>query len=110
MSDFGSAAADDQPRRKSGRRYWLHIALLLATVFTTSLVGSRMQQNFQANLPPLGVEELWDAFVHGWSQPLSLIDGLPFSITLLTILLAHEFGHFLTCVHYGLDASLPYLL
>jgi hypothetical protein len=110
MSDLGPAAADDHLRRKSGRRYWLHIALLLATLFTTSLVGSRMQQNFQANLPPLGVEELWDAFVHGWSQPLSLLAGLPFALTLLTILLAHEFGHFLTCLHYGLDASLPYFL
>ena len=32
-----------------------------------------MQRDFQANLPPLGVEELWDAFVHGWSQPLALL-------------------------------------
>jgi len=89
-------------------RYWLHTALLLATICTTSLVGSRMQQDFSANLPPLGVEELWDAFVHGWSQPLALLGGLPFSLTLLTILMAHELGHYLTCLRYGLDASLPY--
>ena len=63
---------------------------LLATLLTTSLVGSRMWRDFQANLPPLGVEELWDAFVHGWSQPLALLGGLPFSLTLLTILMAHE--------------------
>ena len=97
-------------RPRSRPRYWLHIALLLATLFTTSLVGSRMQRDFQANLPPLGVEELWDAFVHGWSQPLALLGGLPFSLTLLTILMAHELGHYLTCLHYGLDASLPYFL
>ena len=35
--------------------------------------------------------------------------GCP-SLTLMTILLAHEFGHFLTCVYYRLDASLPYFL
>ncbi len=69
-----------------------------------------MQQDFLANLPPLGVEELWDAFVNGWRHPAALLYGLPFSLTLLTILLAHEFGHFVTCVHYGLDASLPYFL
>ena len=79
------------------------------TLFTTSLVGSRMQQGFQANLP-LGVEDIWEAFASGWQHPANLLDGLPFSLTLLTILLAHEFGHFLTCMHYGIDASLPYFL
>jgi len=103
-------ASPVENRPRSRPRYWLHIALLLATLFTTSLVGSRMQRDFQANLPPLGVEELWDAFVHGWSQPLALLGGLPFSLTLLTILMAHELGHYLTCMHYGLDASLPYFL
>jgi membrane-associated protease RseP (regulator of RpoE activity) len=98
------------PVPRSGRRYWLHVALLILTLITTSIVGARMQQDFRANLPPLGVEELWDAFVNGWRQPAALLDGLPFSLTLLTILLAHEFGHFLTCVHYQLDASLPYFL
>jgi membrane-associated protease RseP (regulator of RpoE activity) len=97
-------------RRKSAHRYWLHIGLLLATLLTTSIVGSRMLRDFQGNLPPLGVEELWDAFVNGWRQPAALLDGLPFSLTLLAILLAHEFGHFFTCVNYRLDASLPYFL
>ena len=68
-----------------------------------------MQQDFQANLP-LSVEEVWEAFVSGWRHPAQLLEGLPFSLTLLTILLAHEFGHFLTCVHYRIDASLPYFL
>jgi membrane-associated protease RseP (regulator of RpoE activity) len=108
--DGNDSYFEASPRRKSAHRYWLHIGLLLATLLTTSIVGSRMQQDFQANLPPLGVEELWDAFVNGWRQPAALLDGLPFSLTLLIILLAHEFGHFLTCVHYGLDASLPYFL
>ncbi len=69
-----------------------------------------MQQDFQANLPPLGVDELWDVYSNGWRQPLLLLGGLPFSLTLLAILLAHEFGHYLMCVYYRLDASLPYFL
>jgi len=68
-----------------------------------------MQAAFQSNLP-LGVEEIWDAFVSGWRHPAQLLEGLPFSLSLLTILLAHEFGHFLTCVHYRIDASLPFFL
>jgi len=91
------------------QRYWLHFILLIATLFSTCLVGSRMQQNFQSNLP-LGVEDVWDAFVSGWRNPAALVDGLPFSLTLLTILMAHELGHFVTCMYYRLDASLPYFL
>ena len=39
-----------------------------------------------------------------------LLDGLAFSITLMTILLAHELGHYFACRYYGIDASLPYFL
>jgi membrane-associated protease RseP (regulator of RpoE activity) len=45
-----------------------------------------------------------------WQQPSYLLPGLPFSLTLLTILLAHEFGHFLTARYYLVDASLPYFI
>jgi membrane-associated protease RseP (regulator of RpoE activity) len=33
--------------------------------------------------------------------------GLPFALALMTTLLAHEFGHFLQAVRYGVPASLP---
>ena len=36
--------------------------------------------------------------------------GLPFSLTLLAILLAHEFGHYLAALYHRVDASLPYFL
>ena len=39
-----------------------------------------------------------------------LLSGLPFSLTLLAILLAHEFGHYLAALYHGVDASLPYFL
>jgi membrane-associated protease RseP (regulator of RpoE activity) len=90
-------------------RIWLHAGLLLATLFTTCLVGSRMQQSFHGNLP-LSADDIWNAFANGWRDPATLLAGLPFSLTLLTILMAHELGHFLTCVYYRLDASLPYFL
>ena len=35
---------------------------------------------------------------------------MPFSLTLLTILLAHEFGHYLAAMYHRVDASLPYFL
>jgi membrane-associated protease RseP (regulator of RpoE activity) len=36
--------------------------------------------------------------------------GLPFSLTLIAILLAHEFGHYFACRAFGVRATLPYLL
>ena len=36
--------------------------------------------------------------------------GAPFSFTLLSILLAHELGHYFTCRHYGIRATYPYFI
>ena len=43
-------------------------------------------------------------------DPMVLLYGLPFSLTLLSILLAHEMGHYLTCRYYGIRATLPYVI
>jgi membrane-associated protease RseP (regulator of RpoE activity) len=39
-----------------------------------------------------------------------LVGGLAFSIALMTTLLAHELGHFLQALRYGVPASLPYFI
>jgi membrane-associated protease RseP (regulator of RpoE activity) len=41
---------------------------------------------------------------------LNLLDGLPFAASLLAILAAHEFGHYLTARHLGSPTSLPYFI
>src|SRR4030095_12609152 len=40
----------------------------------------------------------------------SLAAGLPFSVTLLTILVTHEAGHYVMCRRHGIAASLPHVL
>src|SRR5207247_9873993 len=45
-----------------------------------------------------------------WRTPSLLITGLPFSLAIMAILLAHEMGHYLTCRYYGISASLPYFI
>jgi membrane-associated protease RseP (regulator of RpoE activity) len=45
-----------------------------------------------------------------WRHPGQVFSGLPYSLTLLTILLAHEMGHYLACMYYRVDASLPYFI
>lgn len=94
-------------------RYWLHTLLLLATIFTTLVVGARMEFNFLNNLPPfVAGDEYLPFFPLKWvlEQPARLLLGVPFSATLLTILLAHEMGHYLYCRYYGVWATLPYFI
>jgi membrane-associated protease RseP (regulator of RpoE activity) len=40
----------------------------------------------------------------------ALIIGLSFSVPLLFVLVAHEFGHYIACRIYGVDATLPYFI
>lgn len=95
------------------QRYWLHILLLLATCFTTLVVGARMQYDFQNNLPAFAVsDDSLPFFPVSWTfeQPSRLLLGLPFAATLMLILLAHEMGHYLYCRYYGVDATLPFFI
>jgi hypothetical protein len=95
------------------RRYWLHALLLLATVFTTLVVGARMEFNFLHNLPILAAgDEFLPFFPVEWAleKPSHLLLGIPFSATLLLILLSHEMGHYLYCRYYGVYATLPFFI
>src|SRR5947208_8420849 len=79
-------------------RYWLHILLFLATIFTTLVVGAKMEFDFLHNVPPfIHGDETLPLFPVRWAlqEPSRLLLGIPFSATLLLILLAHEMGHYL---------------
>ena len=91
------------------RRLALHIALLALTLLTTTIVGSGLGISFYANLP-LTLNTFWNTLLRLPGEPALLFIGLPYSVTLLCILLAHEMGHYVACQRYGIDASLPYFL
>lgn len=44
------------------------------------------------------------------SHPSILLWGLPFSLTLLAILLAHELGHYFACRYYGISCTPPFFI
>jgi len=44
------------------------------------------------------------------SQPVLLLKGLPFALTLMSILLAHEMGHYIVGRRYNAPVSLPYFI
>lgn len=91
-------------------RYWLHLLLLLTTVATSTVMGAVFAQNFRSNQPAFDLERDLEALESIWANPWLALEGLPFSLTLLGILLAHELGHYLACVRYRVDATLPYFL
>src|SRR5579863_6743639 len=96
-----------------GERYWLHALLLLATCFTTLVVGARLEFNFLHDLPPfVAGDEYLPFFAVKWAlqHPSRLLLGIPFSATLLGILLAHEMGHYLYCRYYGVRATPPFFI
>ena len=95
--------------RASRPPYWLHILLLVLTLISTTAVGARMVENFRLDRPAFSLDDfpgVWETLRH----PARLPAGLPFSLTLMTILLAHELGHYLACRRYGVNASLPYFI
>lgn len=96
-------------RRK--RPFVLALMLFVLTVISTLAVGREFSLSYAQNRAPfagLGNPFLptWQALMH----PRLLLQGLPFSLTLISILLVHELGHFFACRYYGIDSSYPYFL
>ncbi|MBI4903314.1 MAG: site-2 protease family protein [Acidobacteria bacterium] len=112
---YPSAGLDGLGRRRQWflpvrARLWLHIVLFLLTIASTTFVGARIVENFQQNRPSFDLEADLAACVEIARDPSRIVAGIAFSAPLLLILLAHELGHYIACLHYGLDATLPFFL
>jgi membrane-associated protease RseP (regulator of RpoE activity) len=86
---------------------WVNILLFAATVVSTLVVGTFLMSGFQSETltgPAIGPFEMI------LNNPGDLVEGIPFAFALLSILMAHEMGHYLTCRHYGISATLPYFI
>ncbi len=84
--------------------------LFLVTACSTTAVGMRYMHNFRLGQPPIASDADVLPYAWVWSNLAHWGDGIPFSLTLITILLAHEFGHYFACKAYRVRSSLPYLL
>lgn len=72
----------------------LFILTLLSVLFTGGLYG------FEGELPQDTLQLIWSLIKSGW----------PFALTLLTILGAHEFGHYFAGRKHGVQVTLPYFI
>jgi membrane-associated protease RseP (regulator of RpoE activity) len=97
----------------SGRRILVHTLLLLFTAVTTTITGAAwvVQTPDSSSLAALivaPVAALVRETLAGNLFPLT--QGLIFTAALLTILAAHEFGHYFACRYYGIRATLPFFI
>ncbi|MBI4824020.1 MAG: site-2 protease family protein [Nitrospirae bacterium] len=71
---------------------YLHVLLFLLTFLTTTLAGA-----LQKGVNPL-------------KEPWRISEGIPFSFTLMAILLSHELSHYFAGRMHRIKATLPYFI
>ncbi|MFW6448351.1 MAG: site-2 protease family protein [Halobacteriota archaeon] len=71
---------------------WTNVVLFLATVVSTAYVGA-----------------IW-YHVDVGADPLGIVRGWPFVVSVLGVLGIHELGHYVASRYYGVQASLPYFI
>jgi membrane-associated protease RseP (regulator of RpoE activity) len=87
----------------------LALTLFLLTLCTCLAAGTQFAVAYTKNQAVS-----FDEFAHGFTlfyrHPAALASGLPFALTLLLILLAHELGHFFACRHHHIRSSYPFFI
>jgi membrane-associated protease RseP (regulator of RpoE activity) len=108
---------------KPTSKEWLrHSLLFLLTAITTTfagIIGTGQEVDLPQPttvvgwilyIPHVYIATVVNLFTFMLHNPHVLIQGLTFSSALLTILLAHEMGHYIACRRYGVDATLPFFI
>ncbi len=99
QSDGQAGIPEYRIRKPEAPNYRLHILLFGLTFMTTTIAGvnlagfSRFTSLFQLI-----------------SHPQYLLKGLPFSLSLMFILMMHEMGHYVTSRIHRVKATLPYFI
>lgn len=92
-------------------KLWVQLALLAATIVTTTLVGGCHYLSFStdfATLTDANTGQLDPGAL--FTDPAFYARGLWYSLTILAILGCHEMGHYVMCMRYHVDATRPYFL
>jgi membrane-associated protease RseP (regulator of RpoE activity) len=89
-------------RPKFQHRYTPHIVLFLLTFLTTTFKEAFWYAFYAVEAGSAGPSQYFTA--------ATFVQGLWYSLPVLAILGAHEFGHYILCRRHQVDASLPYFL
>ena len=98
------------PRMLRRRRALVIAAVLFGlTLLSTLAAGVQFATDYASN-QATSLEDFFHGYTAIFSEPRLLLAGLPFSFTLIGILLAHELGHYFACRYYSISASYPYFI
>ncbi|MGB4704817.1 MAG: site-2 protease family protein [Candidatus Saccharicenans sp.] len=93
----------------SGKKGWINLVLFILTILSTFFVGYLWGINYvYAGRNPEEISALLNLSL--FKKPELIRLSLIYSLSLLTILLGHELGHYLTCRRYRVQATLPYFI
>lgn len=80
---------------------WWNIALFIATLLSVMFTGATLASDGNTSM----------FVINSYQDLLNLaISGLPFAVSLLLILGAHEFGHYLVGRYHNVRVTLPYFI
>ncbi len=88
------------PERKSQKpaRWWVNIVFFVLTLFSVIYAGI-------AYSSPDGFPATWKTFLEELLE-----GGIPFAVSMIAILGAHEFGHYFAGRRHGVQVTLPYFI
>ncbi len=100
----GNPVSPHQISRKAGPglREWIVSGIFFSLTFFSA--------TFAGLFYAVGDIGFFTAFLMSITQPALISYGLPFSVPLISILLAHELGHFFACRYYGMRCTPPYFI
>jgi membrane-associated protease RseP (regulator of RpoE activity) len=99
------------------KRVVLHSGLLILTLTSCFLTGALLavpeqtpDQLARNSTSPEGSLGLLALVSSAFSDPRLASSGAAYALTLISILLAHEMGHYFACRYYGIRATLPFFI
>ncbi|MCA1635237.1 MAG: site-2 protease family protein [Acidobacteria bacterium] len=113
--------------RPTAREWARHTALFLATALTVTwawlvlgvpagevpepaLAWPSTLLEYVLFVPTYYVQWMGALFAYALAHPAFIAEGATFAGALLSILLAHESGHYVACRLYGVNATLPFFI
>jgi membrane-associated protease RseP (regulator of RpoE activity) len=97
------------PPKPSLRSLFIAIAMLLLTAISTLAAGAQFAAAYAAGRQP-ALDDFAVSYFQPFFQPRLFLLGVPFAVTLLGILLAHELGHYFACRYYRIQATYPFFI
>ena len=79
---------------------WVNVGLGIATILSVMLTGALFSATVDPFAQGFTLASLWTVVIQGW----------PFAVSMMAILAAHEFGHYLAGRFHGTKVTLPYFI